>query len=68
MTGTGTLLDSIFIFGIYDYFLFVECFPEPVEMAVYDSRAVKRIRGIILVNCESFVWSIKGLLSIRVYS
>ena len=49
----GLLLNSIFIFGVYDYFIGCECFSDPGEIAVLAGR-------IILANCESLVSSIGG--------
>ena len=54
------LLNSIFIFGVYDYFV-MKRFPEPVEIALVTVGSVTGISGIISANCESYVSSIGGL-------
>ena len=54
---TGILLNSIFILGIYDYFM-VTSFPESVKIAMVHNRGITRISGIIFTNCKSFVWGI----------
>ena len=58
---TVILLNAIFIFGIFDYFVEWNVFPEPVEIAMLLGRGIKEISGINLANCESLVSSIRGL-------
>ena len=55
------ILLNLVLFSKFTTILWSECFPEPVEIAVFTSRDVGRISRIILKNCESLVSSIGGL-------
>ena len=50
-----------FLFSGFSTILWWECFYEPVEITVPLGQGVIEISGIILVNCESSVSSIRGL-------
>ena len=56
---TEVLLNSIFIFGIYHYFVVWIVFSKPEEVAVRLGRGVRRIARNILANCELFICSIE---------
>ena len=54
---TRTLLNSIFIFGVYNYFA-EECFSEPVEVTMLPGQGIIGILGIILANCGLSVFGV----------
>ena len=63
MKKTEILLNTIFIFKVYDYFCgWGERFPESVQITMILGQGVKGIPGIILTNSESSLSSIMGLM------